>query len=228
MSAKDQPVKPLASASVIIVRDIGTQLQVLLVQRNANIKFHGGAWVFPGGKVDPNDIEQNADGDENSLARIAAIRETQEEVGITLEANELTPFSHWLTPVQQPKRFSTWFFVAAVKANVRPVIDESEIVDHIWLSPREALEKQASKELILPPPTFVSLTKLLALNSAQKISSFTTDLGFEKFAPRIVENELGRIALYQGDAGFEQVDPEVPGKRHRLMMLKSGWDYINS
>ena len=228
MSDKDQPVTPRASASVIIVRAVGSQLEVLLVQRNANIKFHSGAWVFPGGKVDPTDIEQNANGDENSLARIAAIRETQEEVGITLEATALTPFSHWLTPVQQPKRFSTWFFVAAVDGDVNPVIDESEIVDHIWLSPQEALEKQISKELILPPPTFVSLTKLLTLESTQNIDTFVSNLGFEKFAPRIVENDLGRIALYHGDAGFEQVDAEIPGARHRLMMLKSGWKYINS
>ncbi len=228
MSDKDLPVTPRASASVIIVRDVGAQLEVLLVQRNANIKFHGGAWVFPGGKVDPTDIEQNANGDENSLARIAAIRETQEEVGITLEATALTPFSHWLTPVQQPKRFSTWFFVAAVDADVSPVIDESEIVDHIWLGPQEALEKQISKELILRPPTFVSLTKLLTLESTQNIDTFVSNLGFEKFAPRIVENDLGRIALYHGDAGFEQVDAETPGARHRLMMLKSGWEYINS
>lgn len=227
MPDKDQPATPLASASVVIVRDIGERLEVLLVQRNANIKFHGGAWVFPGGKVDSGDIEKNMGGDEHSLARIAAVRETHEEVGISIETSSLTPFSHWLTPVQQPKRFSTWFFVTAVDANVQPVIDQSEIVDHVWLSPQAALAKQASKELTLPPPTFVSLTKLLALENTENIASFTANLGFEKFAPRIIENELGRIALYHGDAGFEHTDPDIPGPRHRLMMLKSGWDYIN-
>ena len=33
----------------------GTQLQVLMVRRNLDSDFVGGAYVFPGGAVDPND-----------------------------------------------------------------------------------------------------------------------------------------------------------------------------
>lgn len=227
MTDKDQTVPALPSASVILVRDYADQLEVLLVQRNAKIKFHGGAWVFPGGKVDEIDRLKSTSSDDLAVARVAAIRETEEEVGLSVAEHHLTEFSHWLTPVQQPKRFSTWFFITTVDAEVNIAIDDSEIVDHIWLTPSEALRRQAAGDMTLPPPTFVTLSKLTALSATQQVSGLLADLGFEKFAPRIVENDAGRVALYHGDAGFDEIRLDVPGSRHRLHMLKSGWHYEN-
>ncbi|MEM7466155.1 MAG: NUDIX hydrolase [Pseudomonadota bacterium] len=224
-SSAKSPAPALPSASVILVRDNNDTLEVLLVQRNANIKFHGGAWVFPGGKVDEADRHGTDDGSEIGLARVAAIREVQEEAGVSLDVSALRDFSHWLTPIQQPKRFSTWFFIAPLAADTTIQVDASEIVDHIWLTPEEALARQATKELTFPPPTFVSLTKLQGLSSVKALDTFTESLGVEKFAPKIVENEQGRVALYAGDAGFDAVELEAPGARHRLNMLKSGWYY---
>ena len=216
---------PLPSASAILVRDNRDQLEVLLVQRNAKIKFHGGAWVFPGGKVDQVDHEHSSENDEIDIARIAATREVEEEVGVAITPSNLFVFSHWLTPIQLPKRFSTWFFIGSVAANEQVSIDASEIVDHVWLTPKLALEKQAADELTLPGPTYVTLLKLLGLPATSAIETFVASKGVEKFAPRVIENEHGRIALYHGDAGFENVDLTADGPRHRLNMLKSGWHY---
>ena len=215
----------LPSASAILVRDLNDTLEVLLVQRNAKIKFHGGAWVFPGGKVDPVDHEAASTGEELAVAKVAASREIKEEVGVDVEPGALHAFSHWLTPIQLPKRFSTWFFIAPLAADAEVSIDASEIVDHLWLTPEVALEKQAADELTLPGPTFVTLLKLQQLKTALQIVPFLESLGIEKFAPRVIENEQGRIALYHGDAGFEDVNVDATGARHRLSMLKSGWRY---
>ena len=223
---ENNPIAPaLPSASVILVRDNRDQLEVLLVQRNAKIKFHGGAWVFPGGKVDEADHLASTDAEEINIARAAATREAQEEVGVTISPHALHAFSHWLTPIQLPKRFSTWFFITPLAADTAINIDASEIVDHVWLTPAAALEQQAAAELTLPGPTYVTLLKLQELAATTHIEPFITALGFERFAPRVVENEHGRIALYHGDAGFEDVDINAEGARHRLNMLKSGWQY---
>ncbi|MGR8947664.1 MAG: NUDIX hydrolase [Gammaproteobacteria bacterium] len=222
---RKQIAPPLPSASVIFVRDIDEQIEVLLVQRNAKIKFHGGAWVFPGGKVDDEDHQSAVGDDELSIAKAAAVREAQEEVGVEVDESVLNVFSHWLTPIQLPKRFSTWFFIAplATKETIR--IDASEIVDHIWVTPGDALKQQQQGELTLPGPTFVSLQKLQALSAATEIQPFLQSLGVEKFAPRVVENDHGRIALYHGDAGFEETNIDANGARHRLYMMKTGWRY---
>ena len=43
---------PRPAATVILLRGGGDALEVLLVQRNPESRFMGGAWVFPGGAVD--------------------------------------------------------------------------------------------------------------------------------------------------------------------------------
>ena len=68
-----------------------------MIQRSAAMVFAPGAWVFPGGRVDQGDIElaaatlpAGADIDDHA-ARIAAIRETIEEVGIAVGLDPLPP-----------------------------------------------------------------------------------------------------------------------------------------
>ena len=213
----------IPSASVIIVRAAASRPEILLVQRNQNIKFHGGAWVFPGGKVDAADYGDSGSIDDGAVQ--AALRESEEEVGLVLDSTQLVSFAHWTTPVSQPKRYSTWFFITAVAADIQVTIDESEIVAYRWETADDALALQASGELTLPPPTFVSLTKLKALSDAGAIQSFVDEQGYQLFAPRIVEVEDGRIALYDGDAGYELHDATVAGARHRLNMIDGGWHY---
>ena len=107
MSTAPVPAKP--SASVVIVRDGERSLEVLMVRRNQKIVFHGGAWVFPGGRVDAGD-EQPAPNTELATARRAAMREAFEETGLAVAADKMLPFAHWTTPEGLPKRFATWFF----------------------------------------------------------------------------------------------------------------------
>lgn len=47
------PIEP--AATLVLVRDSHEGPQVLMQQRNPNAVFVGGAWVFPGGKLDPDD-----------------------------------------------------------------------------------------------------------------------------------------------------------------------------
>ena len=98
---------PIPSATTVLMRNCRNTFEVLLLRRNSKIAY-GGFWVFPGGKIDQEDYDQAA-GDGLQAARYAALRETREESGIRLSLKDLTFFAHWTTPVQRPKRFSTWF-----------------------------------------------------------------------------------------------------------------------
>lgn len=98
MPEKYKLVTPKDSASVLIIRDgdvhpqYGT-LQILMVKRHKNIKFAGGAYVFPGGKLDLADkaLEER---DQKSFSknisaefcglRYAALREVFEETGLVI------------------------------------------------------------------------------------------------------------------------------------------------
>lgn len=81
---------PIPAATLILMRDgpeAGSLPEILMVERGAALAFLGGAMVFPGGRVDPGDhgfVPLNAPDPEDEAARIAAIRETIEEVGLSV------------------------------------------------------------------------------------------------------------------------------------------------
>ncbi|TSE30620.1 NUDIX domain protein [Tepidimonas thermarum] len=54
-SAAADEAPPRAAASVVLLRDSADGLQVLLLQRHRDARVLGGLYVFPGGKVDPED-----------------------------------------------------------------------------------------------------------------------------------------------------------------------------
>ncbi len=92
---------PRDSATVLLLRDEAEGLEVFMVRRHLNSDFVGGAYVFPGGGLDPTDLEPDllarlAGVDDAKAARldlpaerarahwVAAIRETFEEAGVLL------------------------------------------------------------------------------------------------------------------------------------------------
>ena len=195
---------------------------VLLLRRNSKLAFHGGAWVFPGGRIDAGDW---SDGDEIlEAARRAAAREAREEAGVEIDPASLVPFARWTTPERMPRRFLTWFFALVVDDLVVNV-DGEEIHDHRWLCPAEALAAQGAGEIELPPPTFVTLTRLAEHESAGAALSALSEGGPEIFTPRFERVPGGACALYEADAGYDDGDVDASGPRHRVWMLESGWRY---
>jgi 8-oxo-dGTP pyrophosphatase MutT (NUDIX family) len=51
------PTSPFPSATVLMLRDAPGGLEVFLLERHGLSDVLGGAYVFPGGKVDPEDVE---------------------------------------------------------------------------------------------------------------------------------------------------------------------------
>src|SRR2546421_13016735 len=152
---------PRPAATVILLRGGDHALEVLLVRRNPQARFMGGAWVFPGGAVDRDE------GDGQPALRSAARRELQEEAGITLDdPATLVPFSRWITPAQVKIRFDTWFYLAPAPPTASPTPDGSEIVDWRWISPADALAAYEAGELFLVFPTIKHLEQLAGFNAA--------------------------------------------------------------
>ena len=80
--------------------------------------------------------------------------------GMLLALDELVPYAHWITPEGMPKRFDTWFFLAAAPPEQAGAHDGKESTNSIWVSPREALEGGESGRFKLPFPTTRNLIKL--------------------------------------------------------------------
>ncbi len=228
----DVPIRN--AATVIVVRDRegggpDDGLEVLLLRRSAELVFHGGSWVFPGGRIDPGDYPPDAPDDHETAARAAAVREAMEEAAVLLTPDALLPWAHWTTPIGRPRRFATWFFLAALGAGAEEVtVDGGEISDHLWLTPTEALAAKERGEVEVPAPTFVSLLRLTQYRSvAHAVDTVPTER-YHRYTPRMVmAGEAGPVSIYGGDVLAESVDDDLerPGPRHRLWMIPPTWRY---
>lgn len=101
----NSPLTPRPASTLILLRDGLEGLEVLLMQRTLQASFLAGAYVFPGGAVDPGDL--HADFAAHAAAapameerhrsrmesddlqnRVAAIRECFEEAGLLMACDE--------------------------------------------------------------------------------------------------------------------------------------------
>lgn len=212
MSETEAPTKPIPSATVVLLRDGGAGMETLLLQRSPH-KGKSGPWVFPGGRVEEGDM---VDGDAHSIAtaRAAAVRETVEESALEIAGDALGLISRWVTPVVSPRRFDTWFFVAAHDEAQSVAVDGEEMIDHRWISPRAALD---AAEVDLAPPQFVTLTWLLAFDRADDALRELPAREHVTFRPKVCRTGAGAVMLYAGDAGYESGDPGAAGARHRCI-----------
>jgi len=215
------PAPLIPAATVMLLRESEGRLEVLMLRRNRQLKSFGGAWVFPGGRVDEADGQGQ---DEIGRAKAAAIRETQEETGLDISGAEMATLSCWIPPVQEKRRFSTWFFI--VRAPDAPVqIDQGEIHDYQWVCPREFLTKIPSPDIMIMPPTFVSLKKLTEFKRVESIISHIHQAETDIFETRFIKKPNGFVTLWKSDPAYESQNLESPGPRHRLIFQQDGWRY---
>lgn len=162
---------PVPAATVVVIREVAekTDLEVLLLRRNSKLIFHGGHWVFPGGRVDAVDFESDDQTLEYRAAQRAAVRETREEAGIELEIDSLIHTAHWTTPPKLPRRFCTWFFLCPLTEEVEVVVDNDEILEHRWITAREALAEAEAEKWVLPRPTMVTLQDIESHRSLEEL-----------------------------------------------------------
>jgi 8-oxo-dGTP pyrophosphatase MutT (NUDIX family) len=191
---------PRPAATVMLLRGGAEALEVLLVQRNPEARFMGGAWVFPGGAVD------KGEGSGEHALRAAGVRELAEEAGIALAGpEELVPYSRWITPAQVKVRFDTSFFLANLPDGAEPAIDGNEIVCWRWYEPSAALRAAVDGEILLVFPTIKHLEQISAFGSAHELIEHARLRAVQPVEPRVlVTGETARVLL-PGEPGYEDV-----------------------
>jgi 8-oxo-dGTP pyrophosphatase MutT (NUDIX family) len=227
--AADVDVAP--AATVVLLRDGAMGIEALLLRRNPELAFHGGAWVFPGGRVDAQDTTSAGTTDRFGLAaaRHAAARELTEEAGLVVPAEDLVPWSHWVTPPGPPRRFATWFFVAAEAEVEDVVIDGDEIHAADWVTPVAAFERFTAREMDLAPPTWLTLRQVAEQGSVEAVLAHAAANDELRYEPRIGRDATGAlVSLYQGDAGWPTADATLTGARHRLIWSEAGYRFERS
>ncbi|WP_120520625.1 NUDIX hydrolase [Arthrobacter celericrescens] len=189
------------AASVVLLRDGADGPEVFVQHRVSTMDFAAGMVVFPGGRVDAvdgsgwafaDDIARqhtqawrrcSIGADDAGTARhnagrvlAAALREVEEEAGLVLDAGLLRPWANWVTPEDQPKRFDTYFYLAAPAPEDEARHQTTEAWQSLWMPVRAILEGEAAGALKLMPPTLVLLEELLRLGSTGAALAVVRDI----------------------------------------------------
>jgi 8-oxo-dGTP pyrophosphatase MutT (NUDIX family) len=217
-AAGQAPLIP--AATVVLLRDRDDGLEVLLLRRNTAVEFAGGMWVFPGGRIDPDD--HVVDGDLLTAARNASVREAHEEAAQRVDVDTLVWFAHWCPPSVAKKRFATFFFACrAVGDDV--TIDGSEIHDHQWIRPSDALERHRAREVELAPPTWMTLHDLtFATDVDDALRRFAADPA-RFYETHVQRHDRGMTFLWHPDVAYEGGELDQPGPRHRIHVVDQEW-----
>ena len=190
-------VPPVPAASTIVLRR--NTFELLLMRRTEKSTFVPGAWVFPGGTVEEQDrvdddelmtarrcavrelfeesgiLLSRVTPDPELLAekRRALLNHSTSfaaiEKELPLQYEELVWTARWITPLGVPKRFDTWFFLAAVDDDTAAEADQIEGTELLWIRPQEALDRHRSGALSMVFPTLKNLEALLPFSSVDEL-----------------------------------------------------------
>ena len=191
-------------------------------------------WVFPGGAVDDADATPPPAFASTDDWRVAALRETAEEVGLwlttdgtveaspdtdvfsqseqlglRLDADALIYFSNWITPEVFPIRFDTRFFLAVAHDDVTGAVDGEELVDLAWIAPLEALRREDEGEWDVAFPTRKTLELLASEPTAVALAERLASLDIiPPIQPRLyVSEDEARIVL-PGEELFDAIEAD--------------------
>jgi len=236
-------------------------------QRHVDSGFVGGAYVFPGGRVDAHDsidparctaldepaANQRLGLEAGGLAHfVAAIRECFEEAGVLLAydasgalldfsdpgvearfkqlrdrlnggdltlqrmvdeedlrlaTDRIAYWSHWITPVGEPRRFDTRFFVTHAPGRQTAAHDDWELTSSAWVAPAEAIERALRREWMIIFPTLMNLKALEKHATAEAAVAWANSqpLPLPANLPRVI----GDRVVLPGDEGYEEAEIDV-------------------
>ena len=141
-------------------------------------------------------------GDATSDRRLEALRrqlmddaitmlDVMDEAGVELDASGLVHMAHWITPVVEPRRYDTHFFLAALPDGRVARPDPREMTEAAWLRPAEALRRFEAGELPMVFPTVKTLESLRPYGSVEHALGAVRHARVRPILPRLVRTDTG-------------------------------------
>ncbi|MDQ2722758.1 MAG: NUDIX hydrolase [Actinomycetota bacterium] len=119
---------------------------------------------------------------------------------LVLRADLVRPWSHWITPEAEPRRYDTRFFVAALPDGQIADGATTEASHAEWQRPQEAIAEWRGGVRALLPPTWVTLTELDACGDVAGV--LAAERTIVPVMPSLVNDGDGFRVSFPGDEGF--------------------------
>ncbi|MET8026392.1 NUDIX hydrolase [Streptomyces avermitilis] len=103
------------------------------------------------------------------VARDLSFAEFLDRRGLVLRSDLLGAWTRWITPEFEPRRYDTWFFVAALPEGQRTRNVSTEADRMVWIRPADAAAGYDKGELLMMPPTVATLRQLLPYDDAADV-----------------------------------------------------------
>jgi 8-oxo-dGTP pyrophosphatase MutT (NUDIX family) len=205
-------VAPREAATVVLLRDGADGLQTWLLRRVAKMAFAPGMSVFPGGAVDPVDAtgpqpsnlaavaEQLGTTEQHAGVLLrAAAREIEEETDVRLPLESIRPWARWITPEAEPRRYDTYFFVAALPASSTASAVTGEASHADWIPVADALAEYARGDRPMLPPTVENLTGIARFGTVAEVLAAAARRIVRPIQPSFRQDEHGTWWADLGD-----------------------------
>jgi 8-oxo-dGTP pyrophosphatase MutT (NUDIX family) len=134
------------------------------------------------------------------LDRSVSLAEMLARRGLILRSDLLRPWSRWITPSVEPRRFDTRFFAAALPAGqrTRDVGGEASAVE--WISPADALQAGRARRIQLWLPTAMTLAELAEYQDVDGVLAAQREV--RPLLPEVIVSEGSTWLKVPGDREY--------------------------
>ena len=139
------------------------------------------------------------------------------DAGIDLD--RLHPWSWWVTPTFEPKRFDTRFFAARAEGGGRH--DHHETVDSGWFTPAEVLAGAQDGRFPMAPPTWWTISELASYSTVDAVLAAAWERPQRPIEPLLDASEHGFCLLLPGHG--RHPEPAIPGLPSRVRFEAGSW-----
>ena len=117
-----------------------------------------------------------------------AFTEFLDRRGLVLRTDLLGAWSGWLTPVFEPRRYRTWFFVALLPEGQRTRDVSTESSSVTWLPATTALEQVETGTMMMLPPTYLTCLEIAQHADPLAVLEDARSHTVEMFMPEVVSD----------------------------------------
>ncbi|MER5891600.1 NUDIX hydrolase [Streptomyces sp. NPDC001876] len=127
--------------------------------------------------------------------------------GLVLRSDLLGAWARWITPEFEPRRYDTWFFVAALPEGQRTRNASTEADRTVWIRPGEAADGYDKGELLMMPPTVATLRALRPYGTAAEALKAADS---QDLTPVLAQARMEGDALVLSWPGHEEFTKLIP------------------
>ncbi|MEU0208407.1 NUDIX hydrolase [Streptomyces canus] len=141
------------------------------------------------------------------VARDLSFAEFLERRGLVLRSDLLGAWTRWITPEFEPRRYDTWFFVAALPDGQRTRNASTEADRTVWIRPQDAADGYDKGELLMMPPTIATLRQLTAYGTAADALAAAPD---RDLTPVLAQARLVNGEIVLSWPGHDEFTKHIP------------------